>query len=162
MGCDIHCYIEYEKGQDWLSFGGRINPGRYYAIFETMAGVRGDQSKALIQPRGIPENIGFTAKHDNLLYITETECEGYVSKAKADRYVRECGSKYIRDSQGVNRWVTHPDWHTHSWLTTDEFEKAIKTAKCFGDAPEYSAIIAAMRSFDIQGYPARLVFWFDN
>jgi len=125
MGCDIHCYIEYKKKNSdrWINFGGRINPGRNYQMFGTMAGVRND-SVVYIEPRGFPEDCGYSAKNDNLLYISEFEEEGHVSKEKAEQCVKY-GQKYVKDSEGVDTWVTNPDFHSHSWLTSIEFEISI-------------------------------------
>lgn len=56
MGCDIHAYVEYKKADnngDWISFGGRINPGRNYSLFGRMAeGVRTDPSFMQIIQKG--------------------------------------------------------------------------------------------------------------
>lgn len=41
MGCDIHCYVEFQDYREhWNSFGGRVNPGRDYDTFKKLAGVR--------------------------------------------------------------------------------------------------------------------------
>jgi hypothetical protein len=47
----------------------------------------------------------------------------------------------------------------------DEWEKAIHaTLALEPEYPlvEYEAVLAALRSFESQGYDARVVFWFDN
>lgn len=157
MGCDIHCYIEYRHPTDdrWRDFGGRIKPGRNYKIFSRMAGVRGQLSDAVVAPRGFPNNAAYASCDDYWLYISESINENTCTKEQAKRYI-SYGCKYRDDKR---RWVSHPDWHTHSWLTSKEFEQAIKSDF---DAPEYTAILAAMRSFESGGYESRLVFWFDN
>lgn len=49
--------------------------------------------------------------------------------------------------------------HSFSWLTTTEFEEAIKR----GDGgPEYKAVLALMRSLELSGHHARIVFGFDS
>ncbi len=151
MGCDIHCYIEYRKPDErepdrWRDFGGRINPGRNYAVFGFLAGVR-REGPAVVAPRGMPADAAYESKDDN------------------DLWVARGSSKYIKDKDGKNAWVSHPGWHTHSWMTTNEFEKAVSLAIAEHPQypePEYTAIIAAMRSFEKQGFEARVVFWFDN
>ena len=55
-------------------------------------------------------------------------------------------------------FVSHPDWHSHTWLSADEFEKAIQD---LGNE-KYRAALAAMRSFEADGLDARIVIWFDN
>lgn len=52
------------------------------------------------------------------------------------------------------------DWHSHSWLTADEFEEALTRASKQWEVPkEYRAALATMREL---GSTARIVFWFDN
>ena len=133
MGCDIHLYIEYKSkdGYDpaWQGFGGNINPGRNYAMFALMADVRNCYSDGklpvLVEPRGMPEDAGYTATDDNRIYISETKSEDYVSMETAKRWVKSGSSKFINDKDGNPIWVTNPDAHSHSWLTTSEFESVI-------------------------------------
>ena len=132
MGCDIHLYIEYKSkdGYDpaWQGFGGNINPGRNYAMFALMADVRnyGDEKlPVLVERRGMPDDAGYTATDDNRIYISETKSEDYVSMETAKRWVKSGSSKFINDKDGNPIWVTNPDAHSHSWLTTSEFESVI-------------------------------------
>ena len=136
MGCDIHLYIEYKfkktefDGYDsgWQSFGKSINPGRNYAMFSLMADVRNyDDEKlpVLVKRRGMPEDAGYTATDDNRIYISETKSEDYVSMETAKRWVESGRSKFINDNDGNPTWVTNPDAHSHSWLTTSEFESVL-------------------------------------
>lgn len=135
MGCDIHLYIEYKSKKTefdgykhkWQSFGGRINPGRNYAMFALMAGVRnyGNELPVLIERRGMPDDAGYYAKDDNQLYISDTPEEGYVTAERAKRWVEQGSSKYINGQDGKPIWVTNPDCHSHSWLTTSEFESIL-------------------------------------
>lgn len=155
MGCDIHCYIEYRnpKNPRWCDFGGRINPGRDYRIFEKLAGVRGSDEPE-IHPRGFPTDCAGSASDDYWLFITDTEGPCYCTRQRAEQYVS--GGCVWRNEE--KQWVSHPDWHNHSWLTPDEFEKVLTGFTSL----EYTAILAAMRSFETQGYESRIVFWFDN
>jgi len=132
MGCDIHLYIEYKSkdGYDpaWQGFGGNINPGRNYAMFALMADVRNygdDKLPVLVERRGMPDDAGYTATDDNRIYISETKSEDYVSMETANRWVKSGSSKFINDKDGNPIWVTNPDAHSHSWLTTSEFESVI-------------------------------------
>ena len=137
MGCDIHLYIEYKNKKvafdgykdNWHSFGKSINTGRNYAMFALMANVRNYYSDGklpvLVEPRGIPEDVGYIAKDDNQLYICEDEGENYTTMERAEKWVESGSSKFIDNQEGKPTWVTHPDWHSHSWLTTSEFETII-------------------------------------
>jgi len=158
MGCDIHCYIEYKR-KDWNSwspFGGCINPGRNYRLFAALAGVRNAYDiLPVVEPRGYPTDAAYMAESDNWLFVRDGKYEGHCSRESAERYVASCGSRY-KDSEKA--FVSNPDWHSHSWLTPDEYGQAIGTM----DAPGYRAILAAMRSFETDGHKARIIFWFDN
>jgi len=78
-----------------------------------------------------------------------TACQAY-SEMRA--------TKQANNGMGTSTWVTQPDWHSHSWLTTAELIEVI--GEDIG--PEYKAVIAAMQSLESSGHEARLVFWFDN
>lgn len=173
MGCDIHAYVEYKNQnadrEHWNTFGGRVNPGRNYLMFGYLAGVRYD-GPAVVPPRGIPDRLGWESSDDWWLWIVEEErCScgesNRCSRADAERYHAH-GSAYRGDKDGKPQWVQAPDWHTPSWLTTDEFEAAItayqKDDKDWGDPTEYRALLAAMRVLESNGTKARIVFWFDN
>jgi len=137
MGCDIHLYIEYKDKKPalengyvpgWQSYGNRINPGRNYAMFALMADVRnyGDEKlPVLVEPRGMPDDVSYTTMNDNRIYISETKSEDYVSMETAKRWVESGSSKFINDKEGNPIWVTNPDAHSHSWLTTSEFESIL-------------------------------------
>lgn len=177
MGCDVHCYLEYRTKNPqsdyqkyWSSFGGRINPGRDYLLFARIAGVRGPKDMAVVQPRGVPSDMGWRAEGDYWMYIVEDEKDlaesGYCLRSKAEEWVKGWGCVYkdYQDEQGRPKWVSHPDWHTHTWLTPDEWEKAITLEEELHEkaGPCYYAMLAAMRSFEQQEYEARVVLWFDN
>lgn len=125
MGCDIHCYIEYKTDYGWSDFGGRINPGRNYLIFGTMAGV-GLEDVSFIKPRGFPTKAAYAANSDFWLYITEDgEGEDCCSVAKAELWMKY-GSYLKKPSEPLlNNYISGPDWHSHSWLNADEFELSI-------------------------------------
>ena len=136
MGCDIHLYIEYKSKKTefdgyetkWQSSGGRINPGRNYAMFALMADVRnyGDNKlPVLVKRRGMPDDATYSTADDNRMYISEDEGENYVTMETAEGWVKSGSSKFINDNEGKPTWVTQPDWHSHSWLTTSEFESVL-------------------------------------
>jgi hypothetical protein len=174
MGCDIHCYVEYRPvskpdkwSERWQSFGTRINPGRNYSIFGALAGVR-DEAQSHPPVRGLPDDAGYSAADDYWLWIADTEDEGCCSRENADRYHAH-GARYrsrVGEDIVINpptqpQWVEHPDWHTASWVTPDEWRAAIDQNR-YGGAVKYVALLAAMRSLEAQGQEVRMVFWFDN
>ena len=139
MGCDIHLYIEYKNKKvafdgykdNWHSFGQRINPGRNYAMFALMANVRNHYSDGklpvLVEPRGIPDDAEYYSSGDDRIYISEEKYDGEhsVTMERAKSWVESGSSKFINNQKGEPTWVTDPDNHSHSWLTTSEFETII-------------------------------------
>jgi hypothetical protein len=160
MGCDIHCYVEYQKSDypGWRDFGGRVNPGRDYSLFGRLAGVR--SGPALVEPRGIPGDLAWAARDDWFLFISESGGGDYVTLAVAMGYA-EHGRKII-EQDGKPTWVEHPDWHTPSWLSVDEFEAALTAESEWPPNDEYWAVLAAMKCLRERGNEVRIVFWFDN
>ena len=158
MGCDIHAYMEYrKKGGNWRDFGSRINPGRHYGIFGRLAdGVRGD-GPAVAPTRGFPPDSAYAAKDDCFLFITETgEGEGECTIEQADRW--EPGKEHK-----IHERTPQPDWHSHSWVTSKEFEDAVSIVKDDpASEPEYVAMLCALKAFEEMGFETRVVFWFDN
>lgn len=158
MGCDIHCYIEYrpKNAETWRDFGGRINPGRNYWMFGTMAGVRRDDLP-FIKPRGWPEDCALAAFNDNTHYVSETQTEDFkhsdsnltYSRTHAEEYVAKGYCQYVSRNGLEKHWVTNCDHHSHSWLTADEFELAI--AGCL-KASGFQ--IGALRLTDAEGQQA--------
>lgn len=174
MGCDIHMFVEYER---WPSVPGRdvrtsswctflSNGGsRDYAMFDLLAGVRadGDESKVLYPPRGIPNDISAFGTTDGLTYRIDdnyVDEDGCCSSAKAEEWCARGYSERLTADR-----ITQPDLHSFSWLTTDEFERVLAVYVFdHGRSPdaEYTAMLAAMRSFEERGVKARVVFAFDN
>ena len=171
MGCDIHCYIETQRyphsKEPWWPFNYYgLNPGRDYKMFTLLAGVRGyDDLEPVYAQRGLPNDLSWSVRIENQIFVCpEPDAEGQTDPETAARWVRHGDSKWEDDE---HKWVTHPDWHSHSWLTTDEFEKVLKVYSDTKDeyggvGPSYRAVLAAMKAFEDAGEPARLVFWFDN
>jgi hypothetical protein len=163
MGCDIHAYVESKRkdSKHWYGFGKRFNPGRHYGMFGRLAGVRCDG--CLIEPKGIPSDLSWTADDDYWLRVNDdyAEDEGYTSQERALSYIKSGSKVKLNDDNTMDK-VEHPDWHTPSWLTADELEKCLEVPAEWGDTEEYKAILAAMKSLELSGRDTRLVFWFDN
>lgn len=164
MGCDIHCYVEYSTGNPpdyWFSFGGRINPGRDYDLFARLAGVRNyDNVDPVIPPRGMPKgNLSWQVLEAATLFVTPGPSDNpeYCTRERADQWVKNGQSEY--HDEAMSR-VTHPDWHTHGWVTPEEFATVLDRTPHVG--VEYRALLAAMQTIAKEGNAVRLVFWFDN
>lgn len=197
MGCDIHCYMEYRPrglrhdGQphSWRDFGKRINPGRNYALFGFLAGVR-HEGPPVAEPRGYPGDAGYAAREDHWMWIAhgrepgENECSWEDAQRYAKTYgarlegeyrpysstIYQLGEAPVTQTRGAEfdglpTMVAHPDWHTHSWVTADEWAEALRRYDVqYKDdrEPEYRAMLAALRSLEADGNETRVVFWFDN
>lgn len=181
MGCDIHMVMEYRgmpgaPGAEnqtpwWWSFGSVCNPGRDYALFNRLAGVRGPEDGALIPARGIPATFSSAVRNEVLLLLLadtqlkagEVDWESRtVKREKAEAWIREGSSQLVR--VGEYDYVTHPDYHSFSWLTLGEYAGVLLDWRARGEqlTPDYWAVQAALATFADRGYEARVVFWFDN
>lgn len=63
MGCDIHCYIEHQKNNQW-EYIKYLDINRSYQLFAILANVRNFDNKIIpISPaKGLPKNISQTTK----------------------------------------------------------------------------------------------------
>lgn len=163
MGCDIHLFIEYKRkdGNNWTNFGEKFRLDRDYRMFAMLAGVRayGDEIKPISESRGLPDNIAWKTRDNNRFYILgedeEVDGDRQVTRSKADSWVKSGASQYEDKNH-----VTHPDWHSHSWLTNSEYETCVNS---FEDVDtDYKAVLAASKCLEDHGYDVRIVFWFDN
>ena len=205
MGCDLHLYVEYtdketlekEKNGDlngrnepikayWSNFGGRMNPGRNYWMFGVLSkGVRTDFDDGF-EPKGIPDfdSLGYVSRNDYTMYITDNKDDEERNTTLSQAIKWSTGAYpsstlyYRNPTDDKPTWVSDPDWHSASWLSTEEYEKAIQIYKDIcrkanqtnpeynpieeAIIPEYDAILAAMKSLESNGKVCRVVFWFDN
>jgi len=185
MGADIHMFVEYRNKKQaqedqqqgrkpyWHCYGDRINPGRNYTLFAVLAGVRGVYDDSFI-PKGRleREEMGYISGSESHLYILdkptgEVHEDSCCSREQAQKW-HEHGCRIIDE-----KWVEHPDWHSHSWMTVEELEEAFNRYKVHAtrewgepitEAPlEYRALLASMKALEDDGEnDVRVVFWFDN
>lgn len=161
MGCDIHVYIESKPYPDgrWWGFGGRLNPGRDYHVFGALAGVRCRDIEH-IPPRGLPDDCAHQTWDDNHLRIAKREHDDELV-AEPDR-----AAEWVAQGASVEvqhygcKYVTHPDWHSHTWLTLEEWRAAL--ARAPDHDLEYDAVTAVLETLSRHRRPVRVVFWFDN
>lgn len=129
-------------------------------MFGLIAQVRGE--KQLFAPKGIPENLGFSAQDDWYLLISEDKgadnIEGYTSLHNAERWKNSMGCKIV-EYDGKPHKVEHPDWHTPTWLTPSELRQALERTN---DKDVYNAILIMMEALEKEDKIVRMVIWFDN
>lgn len=163
MGADIHLYMEYKHKEypEWQNFGGHFGFNRNYRLFGTLAGVRGDgEGCDYIDPRGMPKDQAYLTAVHNTCSMQDTEENRVIWAA----WVEKGLSAYITNADGEQVGITHPDHHSHTWLTPDEFEAALKASETDhnGGNMEYHALLAAARCIELQWHEVRFVMWFDN
>ena len=159
MGCDIHGYIESQPFKDsnpkYWYVNADISIMRDYAMFGLLAGVRGGDDP-LFAPRGWDENSA--TKYEFCLRISDDELddEHSCTRDRATEWIERGCSKPVSKNL-----ITHPDWHTPSWLTAEEYETVLSTYKekyPERNANEWEAILAFMKCIP----DSRFTFWFDN
>lgn len=190
MGADIHMFVEYrnkKRAQEdkangrkphWYSYGDRINPGRSYIMFGILAGVRGKYEESF-EPKGKLDRgeMGWSSREASWFYISkdksETDFENNIVSLETAKKWEGYGCRIENDQNGEPIWVEHPDWHSHSWMSTDELEEAFKRYIARASAEwgstitkppvEYRALLASMKALENGGEnEVRVVFWFDN
>ena len=131
IGCDIHSYVEIEEHKNYVSNLAKITLSRDYLLFGLLAGVRvlpeEFGAKLLFEPRGLPEVNSDVVNVDNNLYVIEdndkdTE-KNSCNRSMAELWVKQGKSKWVFETKHI---ITHPDWHTHSYLYVDELKEIQK------------------------------------
>lgn len=179
MGCDIHMYLEYADKEDqreeryWNSFSeGELNLYRNYGAFGylTNGHVRADVNmKFGVDPKGLPKGkMSYNVTEETRYYVTDEKREWEKSVSRSEAMTLLERHPYVRtysDNSGKLTQIDNPDYHSHSWLSLNEFEmifKAMCKDKEMHINIEYKAILSLMKFLDKEGMDTRLVFWFDS
>jgi len=170
MGCDEHAYIEVKEdwgnGPHWACFAENINLGRNYHLYALLAGVRNHiGATAPYHGRGFPADADWPIADAYSLWVVPdgtTAGEGECTATEAAKYLKY-GSRWLDEE---HTRISHPDWHSCTWLTTAELQEVADAYQKAYDPNEIRtlyAAIAAMRALDgdTPGR-SRLVVWFDN
>lgn len=132
MGCDIHLFVETASEDDTWTMVDHPDVNRNYDLFEKMAGVRGESYNAIVQPRGLPENVSKGTKLHYNYMRPDAHTESYLKMDEIHQV-----EKWMEKQPGY--WFSPFGYMFGNGLGLDK--------ECIGD----NAIS------DI-----RLVFWFDN
>lgn len=77
MGCNSHISIEvmeqWSTNKAWETWALDIPESRDYQLYEAMAGVRGEDEKAVVAPRGIPADASNAIKY----WIQRSDGDGH-------------------------------------------------------------------------------------
>lgn len=161
MGTDIHAIIEHRTPgySYWNAHGGLFNPGRDYILFDLLVGIRNDTS--IVQPKGLPKDIGFEAHNEYYLQVVDDEVDElsyrYVRRSEAVSWELS-GCTEILKENNLER-CKDPDVHSPSYLTLEELKQIFTQTEA---GMEYKAIMAAMEVLEDCRQEVRLVFWFDS
>ena len=172
MGCDVHAFIEYDCNTEFPQDVGEIHLGRNYLMFAFLAGVRAFNGiKPIIPPKGVPDKLGYYTRLEYYLFvdekIEETNWDSRsVNLRDANRWTQDkISTDHVENGR---RYISHPDWHTPTWFSADEFEQVIKAVEAYlktdSDyeeakvSPIYYGVLAMLRALP----DSRIIMWWDN
>lgn len=158
MGTDIHIHLEYRSRKTkHFQYGGELDGKRLYGIFEIMAGseVRGD-GESLYPVRGLPEDV------TQVTYKDYKDWEGdahHASWLTTNEFASCIVETYIRINSidALKLYKEYEDLWKKIRLITD-----IELKKDDDCLLSYKQMLNLMLSYEKNGEPCRIVFWFDN
>ena len=151
MGCDIHVFVEYRRNGEWVQLGA-FRPGRDYHMFGLLAGVRDESVSPVVEPRGFPDDCSFETWLANQSIRTEDDKleAGALARLRMGRILGHDMSHLASPCQ---------DWHSHSWLASDELAMALQDyAEDSGPENAWKALHVLLTALP----EGRIVFFFDN
>lgn len=181
MGCDIHAYIEYRNKdaasaafayeRQWTDFSGRLTLNRNYEMFGIIAGVRCPFTP--VAPlRGLPDDVSWEVAKDAYQFVVDDDKWrdidkelGRIRRSRAEEEVAKGYARWRTNYGGDERsYITISDWHSHTWLTLEEWRRALERGcdKYRLPGPAYFAALGAMEALAEYGQDVRIVIWFDN
>lgn len=201
MGCDIHFKIERRlknstetsKENKWNVTDYSIEAeygNRDYWMFAHMANVRSDEyNENYLEPKGLPEDISDNTKIScSLLCPTNKANEpGFINRfpkykeINRDQYnewrklYKPKVLKFTDSYKFLNEYydaICDIDTHSHSWLTTEEYEECFNKVYKREENNEtiylkgylnWYILLQRMKAYEEFGkYDVRIIFWFDN
>ncbi len=182
---------QYADDENWHCVDYNVDAeygDRNYYMFAHLAGVRAwDNEENYPEPKGLPEDISdYTKRSCCLLYNTELSDEQVehdwnnrlITKSDYEKWSKlypNLVCKYTQELKHENKrykLMYDIDYHSHSWVTREEFEEIINKAylrdidgekKFIGNYSYYLTLLETLRAHEVNGlYETRLVFWFDN
>lgn len=171
MGCDIHPFIEFSRGDAYWSLSdGPLQLPREYPLWNFIAFGEGGLSDGLpYPPRGLPGELSSSARDH--FYAPESALKELLASVEPEReFVAEhlLRGTWPAARDVYEKWQLLPaaDFHTHGWLTLSELEETLAWAKWGRErlSPEFGAVVAAMEALarTLGSDRVRLVFAFDG
>ncbi len=157
MGTDIHIHLEYRSRKTKIyHYGGELNSEREYGIFNVMAGseVSGD-GDSLYPVRGLPGDVTQTTYN----YYKEWDGDAHhASWLNTNEFASCIVDAYIRMNS------------IDALKLYKEYEDLWKKIRLITRVPKknddcllsYKKILDHMLSYEKDGEPCRIIFWFDN
>ena len=144
MGCDIHLHIELKIEGQWHHYAAP-SIERWYALFEKMAGVRGETENAIAGPKGLPDDVTLITRR----------CAEY-----------DEGDAHNHSWLGVKEIVVLEEWcraagEKEGFFLKRDLEHSILHTYLLGSS------LTGWHRYPEDGNPLkvedlRFVFWFDN
>jgi hypothetical protein len=180
MGSDIHIFAEYRGARSPYNAlaDGEFSVGRDYEMFAALAGVRAQPDwSPLVGPRGLPVDVSQAAISRYFLPVVGKETAvawgigEHCEPAEAERFIASGKSVWWAAPMtspllpSTNGHISNPDWHSASWLTLEEVDRALEYAGHPLEAcpDEFQLLLVYLRAVAQRfGTETRIVFWFDN
>jgi hypothetical protein len=170
MGCDIHAFIEFLKGDSyWSLTRGTLNIPRDRGLFTALAlGPGGIADELPYPPRGLPSRLSADAL--NYFYSPASEVQRFMEENYSGQE-EFSGEQYAAAVGGAARQeflddglLPAPELHSHSWLNLSELKEVLSCGQLASDklSPEFRALLAAMEELAGTYKEVRLVFCFDG
>jgi hypothetical protein len=165
MGCDIHAVVEvgsnplHPEGNIWWhTWADYVYIMRDYVLFGHLANVR---MSGVFQPKGLPNDYSYSVREAVWLKVVDDQAnptgEDEIDAITAQTWVDSGSSKF--EQRHGTKYVSNPDWHSHSWLSLVECKQVIEQ---YSGSIEFNALVAAMDILADKYDHVRIVFWFDN
>ncbi len=164
---------------------------RNYGVFDALAGTRSrsvghvDECRRLFPSRGIPEPVSDAvyyryfrlvnvANYADIAYDAESLSHWVwpsVSPSAAEEWIKAGLSHYAPErcnlvDRPARPRVSHPDWHSSSWLFPDEMSRALEYAsvKLTDSDWEFQLVLRLASEIEANRGDGRVrfVFWFDG
>ena len=135
MGCDIHAHAEIKINGRWEHYD-QPEFDRDYALFEKMAGVRGNIANAIASPRGLPDDATSSTRFDS----DNWDSDGHSHSWLSSKEIHELAE--WEEKRGAGTFKRKWD----RWLFGNNYSDFIKYPDSRAKGLE----------------DVRFVFWFDN
>lgn len=141
MGCDIHAHFEVKIADKWEHY---TIPAieRNYALFEKMAGVRGEVVNAIVSPRGLPRDMSVVTAFDAERMGRDGHTHSWLY-AYEIMILAEWGAKNLGPGR-LGCWDMEFDW------------------RCYFFGNSFAGFYQYPNGAPKGIQDLRLVFWFDN